>query len=322
MSFTYDVKQEISGAQLDDRQASAQLAALLLVKATLHMNSHGTYLSFQVENASVAKHVWLLVKRLYTVEPRLAVLRKMRLKKNNIYRIVIEQGASRILEDLGILDDRGLHVKPDYDLIRSEKNARAFLQGCFLASGSVNSPRTANYHLEISVSHQELADSIRRIMDRFFLSARITERKSLWVVYIKAGDKIGDFLRLIDASNALLQFEDQRISRDFYNQMRRLDNCELANEMKSLKAARSQVEAIERIETMMPPEQIPQKIRDAMEIRKQHPEASLAELCDEIYKATGEIISKSGMKHRMTRIREMAAALGQDRRPNETDRQA
>lgn len=64
----------------------------------------------------------------------------------------------------------------------------------------MNSPRTANYHLEISVSHQELADSIRRIMDRFFLSARITERKSLWVVYIKAGDKIGDFLRLIDAS--------------------------------------------------------------------------------------------------------------------------
>lgn len=140
IEFTYDVKQEISGAQLDDRQARAQLAALLLVKATLHMNSHGTYLSFQVENASVAKHVWLLVKRLYTVEPRLAVLRKMRLKKNNIYRIVIEQGASRILEDLGILDDRGLHVKPDYDLIRSEKNARAFLQGCFLASGSVNSP--------------------------------------------------------------------------------------------------------------------------------------------------------------------------------------
>ena len=131
MSFTYDVKQEISGAQLDDRQARAQLAALLLVKATLHMNSHGTYLSFQVENASVAKHVWLLVKRLYTVEPRLAVLRKMRLKKNNIYRIVIEQGASRILEDLGILDDRGLHVKPDYDLIRSEKTPVPFCRDAF-----------------------------------------------------------------------------------------------------------------------------------------------------------------------------------------------
>ncbi|MEY8467732.1 DNA-binding protein WhiA [Faecalibaculum rodentium] len=318
MSFTYDVKQEIAGADLDERQAKAQLAALLLVKAALHMNRNGTYLSFQVENASVAKHVWLLVKRLYTVEPRLAVLKKMRLKKNNIYRIVIEQGASRILEDLGILNDRGLHVKPNYDLIRSEKNARAFLQGCFLASGSVNSPRTSNYHLEISVTHRGLAESIQKLMERFFLSARITERKGLWVVYLKAGDKIGDFLRLIDASNALLQFEDLRISRDFYNQMSRLNNCELANEMKSLKAAHGQIEAIERIETLMAPEQIPPKIRAAMDIRKQYPEASLTELCDEIYKATGEVISKSGMKHRMTKIREMAASLSQDRRSSET----
>lgn len=322
MSFTYDVKQEIAGAGLDERQAKAQLAALLLVKAALHMNRNGTYLSFQVENASVAKHVWLLVKRLYTVEPRLAVLKKMRLKKNNIYRIVIEQGSGQILEDLGILDDRGLHVKPNYDLIRSEKNARAFLQGCFLASGSVNSPKTPNYHLEISVTHQELAGSIQKIMERFFLPARIVERKGLWVVYLKAGDKIGDFLRLIDASSALLQFEDQRISRDFYNQIRRLDNCELANEMKSLKAAQGQIEAIEKIEALMSPEQIPPKIRAAMDIRKQHPEASLLELCDEIYKATGEMISKSGMKHRMAKIREMAAGLGperQDRSQNEPD---
>lgn len=309
MSFTYDVKQEISQAELDEGQAKAQLAALLLVKASLHMNSHGTYLSFQVENASVAKHVWLLVKRLYTVEPRLAVLKKMRLKKNNIYRIVIEQGCDRILDDLGILDEKGLHVKPSYDLIRSEKNARAFLQGCFLASGSVNSPKTSNYHLEISVTHQELAESIRRVMDRFRMPAKITERKNLWVVYLKAGDKIGDFLRVIDASNALMTFEDLRISRDFYNQMRRLDNCELANEMKSLKAARSQIEAIELIENGMSPEQIPEKIRSAMEIRKQFPEANLSELCDEIYKSTGEIISKSGMKHRMTKIRDMAASL-------------
>lgn len=138
------------------------------------------------------------------------------------------------------------------------------------------------------------------------------------MVYLKAGDKIGDFLRLIDASNALLQFEDLRISRDFYNQMSRLNNCELANEMKSLKAAHGQIEAIERIETLMAPEQIPPKIRAAMDIRKQYPEASLTELCDEIYKATGEVISKSGMKHRMTKIREMAASLSQDRRSSET----
>lgn len=306
MSFTTDVKHEICEDQLDDAQARAQLAALLLVKASLHMTNRGMYLSFSIENASVAKHVWKLVKRLYDVQPRLAVLRKMKLKKNNIYRIEVEQGAAMILSDLQIMDDKGLHVRPSYDLVRAEKNARAFIQGAFLASGSVNSPRTSNYHLELSATHEELARSMARMMERFHIPAKVTQRKNMYVTYVKAGDKVGDFLRLVNASGCLMAFEDSRISRDFYNQMRRLDNCEVANEMKSIKAAKGQLEAIEILETKVGRQKLPEKVVEAMDIRKQFPEASITELCDEIYKASGHIISKSGMKHRLRRISELA----------------
>lgn len=58
--------------------------------------------------------------------------------------MVYEQ-ASDILEDLGILRESGLYSVPPYTMVRSEKNARAFIQGLFLASGSINSPKTANY---------------------------------------------------------------------------------------------------------------------------------------------------------------------------------
>ena len=44
-----------------------------------------------------------------------------------------------------------------------------------------------------------------------------------------------------------------------------------------------------------------------MEVRKRHPEASVNELCDEVYKEFGETISKSGMKHRLSKIRTLAA---------------
>lgn len=56
---------------------------------------------------------------------------------------------------------------------------------------------------------------------------------------MKAGEKIADFLRLCNASDALFEFEDSRIQRDFYNQITRLDNCEVANEMKAMKAAKN-----------------------------------------------------------------------------------
>lgn len=67
---------------------------------------------------------------------------------------------------------------------------------------------------------------------------------------MKAGEKIADFLRLCNASDALFEFEDSRIQRDFYNQITRLDNCEVANEMKAMKAAKKQLEYIEIIEKM------------------------------------------------------------------------
>ncbi len=201
------------------------------------MNWQGMYVSFQMENAGIIKHIFNLVKRLYKADCRLSVLKKMQLKKNNIYRLQIFDRADEILEDLMILNDTGLHSTPPYKWVRSEKNARAYLQGCFLAGGSVNSPKTTNYHCEIAVANAQLAGAIAKQMERFYLPARVIERKSLWIVYMKAGDKIADFLRLCSASNALFQFEDSRIQRDFYNQLTRLDNCEVANEMKAFKAA-------------------------------------------------------------------------------------
>ena len=114
-------------------------------------------------------------------------------------------------------------------------------------------------------------------------------------------------MRLCNASNALFAFEDNRIQRDFYNQLTRLDNCEVANEMKTFKAAKEQIECIRILEENAAKLTIPEKITRVMEVRKRHPEASVNELCDEVYKEFGETISKSGMKHRLSKIRTLAA---------------
>lgn len=311
MSFTSEVKKQICQEELDAQMMKAQLCALFQMRASLHMNWQGMYLSFQTENATIAKHVFQMMKKLYDVDPRLSVLKKMQLKKNNIYRIQVFDKAQEILEDLQIMTDSGLRYTPSSKLVRSEKNARAYLQGCFLASGSINSPKSSNYHCEMSCQEKDLANSVQKLMQRFYLPARIIERKNQYVVYIKAGDKIADFLRLCNASQALFEFEDSRIQRDFYNQITRLDNCEVANEMKSQKAAREQLEAIAYLEEHTKTK-LPEKIVHAMEIRKMFPEASLNELCEECYREYGESISKSGMKHRLAKIKELANVLKEE----------
>lgn len=57
---------------------------------------------------------------------------------------------------------------------------------------------------------------------------------------------------------------------------------------------------------------IPEKIMHAMQIRKMYPEANLNELCLECKNEFGEDISKSGMKHRLAKVKQMAKDLKED----------
>ncbi len=91
------------------------------------------------------------------------------------------------------------------------------------------------------------------------------------------------------------------------NSLTRLDNCELANEMKSISAGKKQLEDIAWIETYRGLDTLPQKLQEAAVLRRQNPEASLNELCDAYYEQTGETISKSGMKHRLAKLKELAS---------------
>ena len=91
--------------------------------------------------------------------------------------------------------------------------------------------------------------------------------------------------------------------------MRRLDNCEVANEMKTIKAARSQLDDIIIIEDSGMLDTLDSKLKDIIKLRKENPEVSLIELSKKYEEQTGIIMSKSGIKHRLTKIKEIASKL-------------
>lgn len=309
MSFTAEVKNQICGAQWKTCCRKVQLAALIQMCSTMNITSQGMHIRIQSEHANTAKHIWKLLKEFYQVEPQLSVLRKIRLKKNNIYVIRVNSRALEILKDLGIYTEQGLQTHIPARMLRRDCCAQGYLAGAFLAGGSVNAPQTTNYHLEISVGEETLAKFLCRLMNRFYLPAKVIKRRNQHVVYLKASDKIADFLRMCKANDALFEFEDSRIQRDFLNSLTRLDNCELANEMKSLSAARRQLEDIEWILNYRSLDSLSPKLQHVIEVRQAHPEASMNELCERCYEEYGEQISKSGMKHRLAKLREMADQL-------------
>lgn len=306
MSFSSDVKNEAAQIELVKNEGRAELSALIQMCSSLSLSNRGMTIKVQVENAAVARTVCRLVKDRYNAEISLSVKRRMNLKKNLIYGIRIMTGAPVILTDLGLYSSRGLLEVPLHKIVSNDSQARAYLCGAFLAGGSINPPEKTNYHLEITANNDKQAELLQELLERFDIHAKTIERRGKQIVYVKAAEKIADFLRIIGANEAVLKFENIRISRDFTNSLTRLNNCDVANEVKTQNAAKNQLEDIHALQSTYGLDRLDEKLQDVAKLRLQYPEASLNELCAAYEEMTGISVSKSGMKHRFVRLHELA----------------
>ncbi len=291
---------------MEGNDARAELSALIQMTSSLSFSNRGMTILVSVENAAVARTIYRMIKDRYNSEIELFVKKKMNLKKNRIYGLRILSGAPVILTEIGIYSARGLLQKPLQKIVASDNNARAYLVGAFLASGSINPPEKPDYHLEITAANEDHAYFLQELMNRFYLNAKVIERRNKFIVYIKAAEKIADFLRIIEADEALFEFENIRIERDLANNIQRLNNIDVANEMKAQSAALKQLEDIKKIEESGRYDSLDQKLKDVIEIRKEYPEASLNELCSLLEEKTKKKVSKSGMRHRFVKIHDLA----------------
>jgi cell division protein WhiA len=309
MSFTTIIKQEIANTKLKGHCQKAQLSALIQLTSSLKINSGNLGILARTESPTTAKRIIFLLKELYKVETNLQIAKKTNLKKNNVYTIEISNNGKQILEDLGLYSSRGLLSRPTYELVSKDCCAKAYLAGAFLAYGTCNNPSKTNYHLEISLNEKSNALFLIKIISRFNIEAKIVERRNRFVVYMKKADYVSDFLAIIGANSARLEFENERISRDMKNSISRIDNCEIANEVKTIKAANSQLEYINKIKQAGKYDKLPERLRNVCELRIRYQDYSLLELCDAYQKNYGDVVSKSGMKHRLNKIQEIAENL-------------
>ena len=104
----------------------AELSAVLQMCSTMNFDSSGLHLTVKTENATTAKRIYKLLKERYDVVTQLSVIRKMKLKKNNVYVIRVENKAMEILKDLEIFTDKGLQTHPSMKLLKKECCARAY----------------------------------------------------------------------------------------------------------------------------------------------------------------------------------------------------
>ena len=123
---------------------------------------------------------------------------------------------------------------------------------------------------------------------------------------MKEGNAIIDFLSVIGAHNALMEFENVRIVKEMRNNVNRVVNCETANLNKVVQAAVEQLESIRYLEKIGYFGKLPAALRQTAELRLEHPDASLAELA----RIMEGKITKSGLNHRLKKLQQIAKEMG------------
>ncbi|MCL2375142.1 MAG: DNA-binding protein WhiA, partial [Firmicutes bacterium] len=135
---------------------------------------------------------------------------------------------------------------------------------------------------------------------RRYNSYGIKKNDTTQVLYYKNSEIISDLLAYLGAPQMALALHSLTVERETERRMRRIANCDEANINKIVTLARSHIAAIEKLEKTNKLERLPQKLLETAVLRKENPELSIEEL------ALLAGISKSGMRHRLDKLMEIA----------------
>ena len=306
MSFTTNIKDEISKIEGTKSESIAELSGFVRNNGVINNN----ILTLTTENKVTAKRISDFLKNLYEVNMKTEIVNNLNFSKKKLYQISLEEKTNFILKDIGYLDDNDnyLETPPSY-IVGANEEIRSYLRGVFLCIGSVNDPKTSQYHMELLISKPKEAVFIQKLLNIFELNAKMLTRDKGYMVYLKEAEKISDYLKILKANQAVLYFENIRIYHEEKNKANRLNNCEQANIDKIFASANQQLKQIEIIKENLGVSLLDDKTKDALEYRERYPEASLKELSEIISLETGKKITKSGLNHRFRKIKEMSERL-------------
>lgn len=292
MTFTTIIKDEITKIETSKVESLTEL----LIYIKFNGNFTSDKLTLIIENASVARRVFKLLKQNYGVNIVLTIRRQKRIKKTVVYILEIKEKIIDIKKDVNLLNK--------YNLDSYEEKA-AFLKGAFLASGSINDPKKSNYHAEFLVKNYQDAKLINKILLSLNFNSKVLKREKGYMIYLKAAEEISDLIKFLGGIDALFYFEDIRIYRDHKNMVNRLNNCEQANMEKSLKTSSEQISKIEYIKKHDLFDLLDDKSKLVMDYRVKYPDRSYQELAEIISLETKLDITKSGINHHFRKVNDL-----------------
>lgn len=318
MSFASETKNELARIEPEKKCCMlAEISGFLRVAGSIGLVGFGKFkIIITTDNPAVARHYKKLIQDYFGIETKLEIgegkaVGKSRSSRKFSYSITIDADnrSEQILRETGILLVReGNNYISDgiySGIVRTKCCKKAYLRGVFMGAGTMSDPEKG-YDLEFVLETATMAADLKKLINSFVdLSCKVTERRGKHVVYMKKADYISDMLAIMGASSQVFSMEETRIKKEMVGSARRMSNCDSANMDRSIEASMKHIEAIKKIQETKGLASLPETLREAAELRLEHPDISIAalgELCDPPMK-------KAGINKRLMRIQEIASKL-------------
>ncbi len=311
ITFSTAVKEEIvNGVELSKERLLALLSAYIRINGVISFVNKEVAVILKSENAKIIKFIYKSLKEHFPSTPMvLDYKKKSNNKKKTTYLLKIEN-AEELLDELSV---SYLEGKISKEIVYDDETISGYLAGAFLASGSINSPETSNYHLEISIVNENYAKWLSKLFMKYKkieMEPKITSRRDRYIIYFKKSDQISNFLIVIGATNCCMEFENQRAYRDFSNNANRLTNLDTANLNKTMEISLRQIEEIKYIDDVLGIHNFHNPKKEMLcYLRLDNESASMSELANMLSKEFGYTITKSNVNHLFRDLHELYLKL-------------
>jgi cell division protein WhiA len=236
-------------------------------------------------SAAVARSVVRLWRSEFGVESRLSSIEPDRFGRTRYAVRTAGNGAIQASEELRFARTA-----------RTPAERGGYLRGAFQGAGSVNRPGVrGGHHLEFVHREEEF---IRRCAGFSRAPLKVVRRRGRWVAYTKSADGVTTVLAQMGLSDAVLEYEARAVLGEAKANANRVTNFDAANAGRTATAAARQQRAFQNLD----PEHLPPALKEMLELRLEHPDASLAELA----RLGG--LSKSAANHRLRRLVSVSAS--------------
>jgi len=288
MTFTEKVKNEITNQQLSEIENRYLFLGYIYANAIFENNK----IIITLENKNIAEKLFKTIKYCYYINPKITVRYQKKFKVQRLFIIEIDDYQNNInieLSNLNLID---------------EDNKKSFLKGVFLATGSVNNPNKNSYHLELNFQDEDKCIYILDFLKELNYNFKFLKRNKSFMLYLKSGEQISDFLKILEVVKELFYFEDIRILRDHKNMVNRLNNCEQANFEKSLSTGNKQINIINYLIDNNYFDLLDEKTKEIALYRLKYPENSYKSFANILSKKLNRNVTKSYVNHHLRKITE------------------